>query len=104
MKNRKILTLLSLLVCVTLLIACEGYQCAVGTVYDFDNNLPLDSVLCISNGGDEILTDSTGNFDLCGPFGGCMRDCPEVEVEFSKEGYVTQKKMDDFESVYLEKE
>jgi hypothetical protein len=88
----------------TLFMACEGYQCAVGTIYDSSNNLPLDSVLCVSNGGDEILTDSTGSFDLCGPFGGCMPDCPEVEVEFSKEGYVSQKKTDDFKSVYLEKE
>lgn len=106
-KNRK-MNRLNLLIIISLglfiLSSCEGYQCAVGTVYDSSNNEPLDSVLCISNGGDELLTDSTGSFDVCGPFGGCVRECPEVEVNFSKDGYITQIKTDNFESVYLEKE
>jgi hypothetical protein len=104
MKIKKYITLLISTMSLFLILACEGYQCGVGTVYDSSNNQPLDSVLCVSNGGDEILTDSTGNFDVCGPFGGCVKECPEVEVEFSKEGYVSQKKTDDFKSVYLEKE
>lgn len=99
---------LNLLIIISLgflfLSSCEGYQCAVGTVYDSSNNEPLDSVICISNSGDELLTDSTGSFDLCGPFGGCARECPEVEINFTKDGYITQIKTDDFESVYLEKE
>jgi hypothetical protein len=87
-----------------ILSKCEGSECGVGTVYDSKSKIPLDSVLCVSNGGDTIYTDTTGNFNLCGPFGGCTFGCPKVEIDFSKKGYKSQKVTNEFKNIYLEKE
>lgn len=83
--------------------SCEGYEIGIGTVYDNATKLPLDSVHCITNGNDEIYTDSTGKFNLHGPFGGCVRNCRDIEIEFSKKKYKTIKLNKDFENVYLDK-
>jgi hypothetical protein len=88
----------------TILYGCEGYNCGEGIVYDSKTKLPLDSVLCISNGGDKIYTDTTGKFNLCGPFGGCVNGCPKLEIDFTKKGYKSQKITKEFKSIYLEKE
>ena len=105
MKFNKFNVLISgLAIILSILSGCEGVSCGIGTVYDSKTLAPLDSVLCVSNGNEQLLTDSTGNFDLCGPFGGCtLGGCPEVEIEFSKAGYQSQKVTEGFDSIFLVK-
>ena len=87
------------------LIGCEGERCGQGIVYDSKTKVPLDSVLCTSNGSDKIYTDSIDKYYLCGPFGGCIGGCPDVEIEFSKSGYKSQKVTNPNKSdIFLEKE
>lgn len=72
------------------LSGCEGYRCGDGTVLDADTRLPLDSVFCeVLTGSEQMVTDSSGDFSLCNPFGGCM-PCPDIEIEFSRAGYSSQ--------------
>jgi hypothetical protein len=95
------------LICFVVLVfisGCEGVKCGIGTVYDSNTKIPLDSVSCVSNGEERIYTDSTGRFNLCGPFGGCLNGCPKVEIDFSKKGYRSQKVTTDFTRIYLERE
>jgi hypothetical protein len=88
----------------SILSGCEGVSCGMGRVYDSSTLLPLDSVLCVSNGNEQLQTDSTGSFDLCGPFGGCtFGGCPDVEIEFSRAGYQSQYLTEKFDSVLLVK-
>lgn len=97
------LVLLSL----SLSIGCEGSTCADGIVYDAETNMPLDSVLYKRLGHRPIeeYTDSTGTYDMCGIFGGCAPDCPDVSIEFSKPGYVSQSyRNPGTKNIYLEKE
>ena len=69
--------------------SCEGYKCGEGMVKDSLSKKPLDSVFCkVSNGHNEMYTDTTGKFNLCNDFGGCM-PCKDVTIEFSKKGYST---------------
>jgi hypothetical protein len=73
-----------------LFISCEGMRIPEGTVLDKSTGKALDSVRCtVIETGENLLTDSTGKFYLEGPFGSCMRECKEVSVQFSKEGYQT---------------
>ena len=59
-----------------------------GTVIEYSSNKPLDSVLCrVTETGETVYTDSTGKYYLEGPFGGCVRDCRNMTVEFTKQGY-----------------
>lgn len=89
-----------------MIVSCEGYRCGEGIVYDSQTNLPLDSVLCkVSKGDEKVYTDSTGKYNLCNPFGGCVPDCPDIVIEFSKTGYKSQKVTNPNKSdIYLEKE
>ncbi|MFT3912059.1 MAG: hypothetical protein QM737_21720 [Ferruginibacter sp.] len=91
MNRFRILKLTILYMLMIFLPACEGYEIAKGVVRDKSTNLPLDSVLCVSNGSGAMYTDSTGTFDVHGPFGGCMFGCKDIIVEFSKAGYQAQK-------------
>ena len=70
--------------------SCEGYRCANGTVLDKTTNLPLDSVLIeiISADSRAVYTDTTGTFDVCNNFGGCM-PCKDIILKFSKNNYNT---------------
>ena len=96
---------LILILGILILSGCEGETCGDGIVYDSMTKLPLDSVLCASNGSDKIYTDSLGKYYLCGPFGGCMSGCPDVVIEFSKKGFKSQKVTNPNKSdIYLEKE
>jgi len=86
-KNYKIPTFLLIL---TLgIYSCEGMRCAEGVVKDKATGLPLDSVYVkvASNDRYEKYTDSTGAFDACNPFGGCVPKCRDIMIEFSKPGY-----------------
>ncbi len=88
------------------LFGCEGYRCAEGTVYESGTDIPIDSVLCkVLTGTEELYTDSLGRYEVCNVFSGCVPDCPEIEVEYSKPGYLTliltNPNRDD---IFLEKE
>jgi len=70
--------------------SCEGYRCAEGIVIDASTNLPLDSVFCnVKTGKETMYTDTIGRFEVCNQFGGCVPDCKDIIVEFSKNGYKT---------------
>jgi hypothetical protein len=105
-KPRHFLTLILILGLGLLgLAGCEGYGCGEGIVYDAKTKKPLDSVFCVSNSQEKIYTDSSGKYNLCGPFGGCMPHCPDVVIEFSKTGYKSQKVTNPNKvNIYLEKE
>ncbi len=79
-----------ILLALVFLESCEGYRCADGTVIDKITNLPLDSVLVkVITGTEIVYTDTTGKFDVCNKFGGCVPDCKDIMVEFSKDNYTT---------------
>ena len=103
--KKNILISLGLVTIISLiLMSCEGSECSTGVVIDSNTKEPIDSVLCVSNGGDKVYTDSFGRFEeICSPFGGCMPKCSELEVEFSKEGYNNLKETDKFDTIFLEK-
>lgn len=90
---------------IILLVSCEGENGGDGIVFDKETGVVLDSVMykCIET--EKIkYTDSLGNWEMYGPFGGCMPDCLDFHVEFSKAGYktITIKNPDD--DIYLEVE
>lgn len=82
-----------LLLPVLALTSCEGFRCSVGTVRDAQTHQPLDSVLLevLTKDNAASYTDSTGRFDVCNRMNGCVPDCKDIVVQFSKPGYVTQK-------------
>lgn len=87
------------------LLSCEGEKGGKGMVFEKNTDILLDSVMykCIETG--EIKhTDSLGNWEIYGPFGGCVSECPDFSVEFSKTGYVTKKMDNPDGNVYLDKE
>lgn len=87
--------------------SCEGYRCSDGVVLDKLTNLPLDSVLCdVISGSQKAYTDSTGKFDVCNRMGGCVPDCKDIMVKFSKAGYRSQQIENPGTGavIYLEKE
>ncbi len=88
-----------------LLISCEGERGGDGIVFDKVTGIALDSVKyeCIETG--EIkYTDSLGKWEMYGPFGGCVPDCQDFHVEFSKTGYETQTIRNPDNAVYLKQE
>lgn len=91
---------------VLFLQACEGYRCADGTVIDKTTDLPMDSVYIeVLTGSQTIYTDSSGKFDVCNQFGGCVPHCKDIMVRFSKNGYktVTLNNPKAEDRVYMEK-
>ena len=92
---------------VLFLSSCEGFVDYSGTIYDVQTKEPLDSVLCqfvvFKRDNFHFYSDSLGKYYVSTPLVGCVPNCGEYEVEFSKRGYKTQiiKAPTD---VYLEKE
>lgn len=90
-----------------LFIGCEGQVEYAGNVYDAATKEPLDSVQCIivefKDSKFYSQTDSLGYYEIGTPLVGCVPDCGEYNVEFSKEGYKTQTKLAP-KDIYLEKE
>jgi hypothetical protein len=86
--------------------SCEGYRCASGTIYDKETLHPLDSVKCNNlTSGNISFSDSLGFYDICNHFGGCVPDCPDIIIEYSKEGYTTITIKNPLrDNIYLEKE
>jgi hypothetical protein len=74
----------------TCLTSCEGYKCGTGTVFDKMTNKPIDSVFCeVQTGVQKMYTDSTGKFDLCNQISGCVPECKDIIISFSKDSYKT---------------
>lgn len=86
------LPILLLVVIVILFTSCEGARTSSGTVIDNQTGLPLDSVLCnVISGHKTVLTDKTGKFNVENPMGACMNKCKDITIEFSKNGFQTQR-------------
>ncbi|MCC8145527.1 MAG: hypothetical protein LIO93_03615 [Bacteroidales bacterium] len=94
------------LIITMLFINCNGYRCANGVIYDSTTKLPLDSVHCIVlTGNEEQFSDSLGRYSLCNSYSGCIPDCPDIEIEYSKKGYKTKRAINPGkENIYLDKE
>lgn len=95
-----------LLLGVLILTGCEGYRCAGGNIYDAETKAPLDSVQCKCLTSYDIqYSDSTGYYVICNGMSGCVPDCPDIEVEYSKPGYKTLKITNpDKNDIFLDKE
>ncbi|MDF7811957.1 hypothetical protein [Hymenobacter sp. YC55] len=79
-----------LLFLIGVLSSCEGHRVQYGIVKDKQSRMPLNHVLVEVNNyheNEEIYTDSKGRFIVDGAFGGCMPDCPDIVIKFSKKGY-----------------
>jgi hypothetical protein len=90
-KTSFLATLLLSLIVISTTGCAEGYRAAKGVVVDDQNGQPLDSVFCnVITGNDTQLTDETGKFDIHNRMTRCNnRRCPDITVEFSKNGYQT---------------
>ena len=72
------------------LSGCEGYRITHGVVKDKKSGIVLDGVLCKVINGDnneDNYTDINGRFEVHGTLGGCIPNCPEIIVRFSKINY-----------------
>ncbi len=87
------------------LFGCEGENGGNGIVYDSITNIPLDTVQyrCIETNQIEY-TDSLGQWEMYGPFGECLPDCPDFTVEFFKDGYKKKTVRNPDGDIYLEKD
>ena len=87
-----ILKVIGLFVMSIFIMSCEGYRCGDGKVYDADTLEPLDSVFCeVLTGSETQYTDSTGHFDVCNNLGGCVPDCSDIKIRFTKSGYKSKE-------------
>lgn len=85
--------------------SCEGNRFARGFVRDKITDEPLDSVfVAVLSGRDETYTDSIGYYWVSNDFGGCVPDCKDIDIEYSKQGYRTSRKINPADSavIYLE--
>ena len=95
-----------ILIALILLPACEGYRTAHGIVKDKASSQPLDSVLCeVLTSNTSMLTDSAGRFSVRNGMGGCMPDCKDIKVRFSKAGYQAMEATNPIDTIfYLQKQ
>ncbi len=71
--------------------SCEGHRCADGKVVDKITGTPLDSVYIEVLSGNELYyTDTSGRFEVCNVFKGCVPECEDIIVRFSKPNYITK--------------
>jgi hypothetical protein len=79
---------------ILLLISCEGFVEYTGVIFDAQTKEPLDSVKCVMVAfkQDNIISysDSAGIYHISTPLIGCVPNCGEYDVEFSRQGYKTQ--------------
>ena len=98
---------ISIVFTIILFVGCEGFVQYTGTISDAQTKEPLDSVQCVivifKDRNHYAYSDSVGNYFVSTPMVGCVPNCGEYDVEFSKQGYKTQivKAPTD---IYLEKE
>ena len=92
---------------ILILSSCEGYVDYSGIIYDAQTREPLDSVKCVMVAfkRDNLIaySDSVGKYYVSTPLVGCVPNCGEYEVEFSKQGYKKQTVKAPTD-IYLEKE
>ena len=92
---------------IVLFVGCEGYVDYTGIIYDAQTKEPLDSVQCVivtfKDRDFYTYSDSVGNYYVSTPLVGCVPNCGEYDVEFSKQGYKTQTVKAPAD-IYLEKE
>ena len=92
---------------IILFISCEGDVEYSGKIYDAKTKEPIDSVKCVivqfAHMNNFNYSDSLGNYNVITPLVGCVPDCDDYSVEFSKKGYKTQIKYAPTD-IYLEKE
>ncbi len=77
--------------------SCENILESSGFIYDASTDKPLDSVIVktyVIDGSkrqyhSEMLTDSTGLYTAASRLVGCVPECPDLAVEFIKDGYGT---------------
>lgn len=82
--------LLIFLLTIATLCGCEGDIYGGGTVVSSVDDKPIDNVLIIwTNYFDSCRTDSNGHFSI-GSFVGCVPECPQLQLFFSKDGYKNQ--------------
>ena len=104
-KRRLVLTVFICFLLSTFFTGCEGYRCGTGQVVDKTTNKALDSVFCENlTGPQKIYTDRSGTFDLCNRISGCVPNCKDIRIRFSKNGYktVTIENPEENVVVYLE--
>lgn len=72
------------------LSACEGYRSADGIVIDKTSRQPLDSVMIeVTTASYSVYTDTSGKFDVHNRISGCVPDCKDIMIRFSKTNYKT---------------
>ena len=108
MKKKKFYLLVTAVVMtIFLFISCEGVVEYTGVIYDAETKEPLDSVQCVvvafKSRNHYTYSDSIGNYHVSTPLVGCVPNCGEYDVEFSKDGYKTQI-VKAPTNIYLEKE
>ena len=87
--NQLIQILFSFPILFLCLVSCEGYRCAVGTIYDKYIQIPIENVKYrILESEQEYYSDSVGRYSICGKFGPVIPK-PDIGIEFSKDGYST---------------
>ncbi|MDR1846536.1 MAG: hypothetical protein LBR17_00240 [Bacteroidales bacterium] len=73
------------------LMSCEGFNCGEGVVYDSVSKIPIDNVKCKVLTGSQIqYSNNEGHYEVCNEIEGCMPDCKDIKIEFSKQGYKTK--------------
>lgn len=71
------------------LISCEGYRSVTGTIYDKYTKTTIANVKCrVLETDQSFYSDSSGKYFVRGKFRPLIPK-PNIEVEFSKEGYNT---------------
>lgn len=87
--KRNIQSLFMFLVISLCLTSCEGYRRTTGTVRDKYTKMPIENVKCrVLETDQAYYSDSIGKYSVQGKFGALIPK-PNIEVEFSKEGYNT---------------
>jgi len=99
-----ILTLLLTLVC-----SCDSMKLfgeAEGRVLDSISGEPILEVYCfLPANSHETYTDSTGYYRLSIDWGACIFKCPDMIVEYSKDGYKSISVTNpDYSDIFLERE
>jgi len=91
---------------IVLLCACEGNRYVRGVVKDKNTGRLLDSVLChATTSGMKVVTDSTGHFEVRNPRGGCIPDCKDIVVQFTRMGYKMLEVVNPSDTIfYLQKQ
>jgi hypothetical protein len=97
--------MISIIILVCALTACEGIVGGDGRIYSLVTKDPLDSVEVVlylnDHAGTPTYSDQSGFF-RGSKFVGCVPSCPDAKVELKKDGYET--KIIDFNEFWKENE